>query len=732
MSATYLLHLLIFGVLIIALASQLPKFSINRPVTYTVILFSIFLAGFVCIKNMPLELMPDISYGNVTIFIDVRGGMPPNDVERLITKPVEESMSTISNMKNIVSISKKQRSVTTIEFEAGINMDMATLEVREKFLKVKPKLPKEIESPIIAHYEENDAPVVIVAFMSQDKTPEELRAILEYDLKEKLLKSAGVANVEIGGGRQRKILVEIDKNKMNSLGLSINTIISVIEKSNISMQVGDITRDTLSYTIRTLNGFRSIEEIENIGIAIDKNSSYTTNSLIKIKDFATVKDFYLEAESYSRLNSKSAVTLYIQKESLSNTVDVARKVKIILDEFGGTLDEGTQMLIISDQSKAILSALHSVQMTIFYGAVLVILVLSLFLSRTELTKNIIRFLLALLIINLAIFYCLGISLDSSRGIVLIVLLVLILVGFFWRRDIMLSFVVAFSIPVSLFMTIIFMYLENFSLNVITLSGLVLGIGLLVDNSIVVLENFDSIRKKDKVLSFSNQIEMAAEQMANPMIGGTLTTIVVFLPFFLLQKQAQLLYSGIAFTVITSLLASLFAALSLVPFLTSKFIRFENAETKSKILKRIEIKLDRFIYFSRKNFTKLKEFLARKMSRVFTTKNLLILFSIFIIIFCFKFGKKIDTRLFMIAVIGVLSFGIYKFKDLAKSLGWMMNKSYIVVSVVLILFIVSVFIFVFRLPKDFMASREENEFIVFVELSSGVKLDICDEIVKQVE
>ncbi|MCP4482592.1 MAG: efflux RND transporter permease subunit [bacterium] len=232
--------------------------------------------------------------------------------------------------------------MTTIEFEPNVNMDLATLEVREKFLKVKPKLPKEIESPIIAHYEENDAPVMIVSLMSDSKTPEELRAIIEYELKDRLLKTEGVANIDIGGGRKRKILVEVDKNRLRVLGLSFNTITSFLDKSNISMQVGEIDKGNFSYTIRTMGAFKTIEEIENIGIKVDKNSA-----LLKIKDFATVKDFYLEAESYSRLNSKAAVTLYIQKESLTNTVEVAKSVKIILEDFEVSLGGDTEMLIIS-------------------------------------------------------------------------------------------------------------------------------------------------------------------------------------------------------------------------------------------------------------------------------------------------------------------------------------------------------------------------------------------------
>ncbi|MCP4481613.1 MAG: efflux RND transporter permease subunit [bacterium] len=387
-------------------------------------------------------------------------------------------------------------------------------------------------------------------------------------------------------------------------------------------------------------------------------------------------------------------------------------------------------ILHSDQSESILSSLYSVQMTILYGTVLVILVLGLFLSKTRTSKNIIKLLLSFLLINLTVFYFLGIPLESSRWIVLSVLAILILVGLLWRRDIILSFVVVFSIPVSLFITLIFMYLEKFTLNVISLSGLVLGIGLLVDNSIVVLENFDLIRQKFKAKSFKEQIELAAKQMASPMIGGTLTTIVVFLPFFLLQKQAQLMYAGIAFTVITSLLASLFSALFLLSFLTSKLVGYENIKEKYK--SRIQGSINKPLKIISRITVILKSFYLILSSSKLITFILIGIFFTVISFLVFKLTKRVDLTAFIVSVIGILLLGAFKFKDYHTSLVWAIDKRKIIVSLILFLFIAAIFVFIFRLPKDFMASREENEFIVFVELTSGIKLDICDEIVKEVE
>lgn len=281
MNSVQLLHIAVFGFLLILFAGRFPRFAIRKPVAYTMVLALILLVGTVSIFRLPVELMPDISYGNVTIFIDVRGGMPPPDVERLVTKPVEEAMSTVSKMKNIISTSKKHRSIVTIEFDPGTNMSLATMEVREKFLRVKSRLPREIERPIIAHYEEADAPVVIAALTSNRWTPEELRRFVEEKLKEKLLRIEGVANVEIGGGRERKILVEIDKHRLAAFGIPIKKVVSILEQNNLNMQVGEVTGRVSTLALRTMGAFRSVREIEEAGVAVSPQGGWYASGTLR-------------------------------------------------------------------------------------------------------------------------------------------------------------------------------------------------------------------------------------------------------------------------------------------------------------------------------------------------------------------------------------------------------------------------------------------------------------------
>ncbi|MFH1367581.1 MAG: efflux RND transporter permease subunit [Elusimicrobiota bacterium] len=723
MNPLHILHLSIFGVLLIILARRLPGFALTRPVSYSMIIGLIMLTGIVSLTNLPLELMPDVSYGNITIYIDIRGGMPPPDVERLVTKPVEEAMASVSKMKNIISSSKKNKSVVSLEFDPGTNMSLATLEVREKFLKVKPKLPKEIERPIIARYEESDAPVVIAALTSDTHTPEELRRIVEENLKERLLRISGVANVEIGGGRERKILVNIDKNRLAALGIPIKKVVAVLEQNNLNIQVGELKGRSVGYGLRAVGAFRSVGEIENIGISVSEKGG-----IVRLKDIAGVKDSYLEAESYSRLNSKAAVTLYIQKESLTNTVKVAEEIRKSLNNFKSKLDKNTQMLIVSDQSTAILGSLNSVKLTMMYGIVLVILVLSMFLSKTAFTKTIVGGLFGLLLGILLIFNWLGIPLESSRWIVAGVLMSVAVTAVLWRKDILPSFVVAFTIPVSVFITLVFMYFEKFTLNVISLSGLVLGIGLLVDNSIVVLENYDRIRKIMPQMATRRQIEQAAAEMVAPMIGGTLTTIVVFLPFFLLQKQTQILYGGIAFTVIASLLASLFSALSLVPALSLRFghAEEENNGISIKIMKKSKMIRAWILNF----YNAISRKISGKKYKILAAAG--ILAGIILVSAHFAVKVELGISLYLLCVSALLAAGLFMFSNYARWLSWCLDRRKMIVGGVVLLFLVSVMIFVFKLPKDFMTSSEQNEFVIYVELASGVRLDISDQIVKEVE
>ncbi len=219
---------------------SLPQFSIKRPVTIFMIYAAICMLGVISLARLPIEMMPNFSFGDITIFIDVRGGIPSEEVEERVTKLVEDSIGTVTHMRTLLSISEEGRSRVVLSFEPGTDMDFAALEVREKFSRVINKLPPEIEKPVIAKFQQTDVPALIIVVAGHFYTPEMLRRLVDEELKDRLLRVDGVANIEVGGGRERKILVEISQDKLSEFSLSINKVMSTLNLNNLNVLSGEL------------------------------------------------------------------------------------------------------------------------------------------------------------------------------------------------------------------------------------------------------------------------------------------------------------------------------------------------------------------------------------------------------------------------------------------------------------------------------------------------------------
>ncbi len=251
----------------------LPHVAIKRPVTILMAVFIAFLMGAISIFYLPVELMPNITLGEISIIVRIRGGIPPIEVEERVTKPIEEAVSTVSHLEELLSISKEGESTVVLSFQPGTDMNFAALEVREKFSKVKNKLPREIEKPIIANYKYSDYPIMILALTSNIYSPEHLRRVVDETIKDKLKRVGGVANVDVGGGRERKILVEVDQKRLVAHSLSLNRLISILGSNNLNLLAGEVEREKEKYLIRTIGEFESIEEIENMGLTTSPTGS---------------------------------------------------------------------------------------------------------------------------------------------------------------------------------------------------------------------------------------------------------------------------------------------------------------------------------------------------------------------------------------------------------------------------------------------------------------------------
>lgn len=512
---------------------NLPKLSVEKPVSVSMVYIGILIIGLISVTKLPVELMPNVESNKITIITRVRGGMPPTEVEELVTRPIEDAVSTASGIEEITSRSEKGESQVVIKFETGTDMDFASLEIREKFAKIKNKLPREIERPVIARYEESDVYVMIAAVTSRKYSTEYLRRVTDEDIKEYLLRVDGVANVDVYGGRERKILVEFDQARLNAYSLPILEIIDKLGINNLNLLAGRVEGKRDRYMLRTLGEFKTVDDIKNLTVY-----SSPSGRLIKLKDVAKIEDSFLEPENYARLGIKpenvshDIVSIYIHKESQANTIKVVEGVKKQikgpikdkLAELGLVTGKDLNIEIISDQANFIIKAIDTVKSSLWIGAVLSAIMLLYFL-----------------------------------------------------RDARSTFIICTSIPTSVVVTFALMHFKNLvtpenpiSLNVMTLSGLALGIGMLVDNSIVVLENIFS--KKEDKFETKEAVIYGANEMLLAIVASTITTVIVFLPIVFVTEEVKMLYGGLALTVTLSLISSLAVAITLVPSLSAYFLK----------------------------------------------------------------------------------------------------------------------------------------------------------------
>jgi len=528
---------------------SIPTFSIKRPVTMLMIYTMLILLGVVSLMQLPVELYPNISFGEISIIIEVRGGIPPTEVEALVSKPVEEAVGSVSHLEEMMSISKEGESTVVLSFEPGINMEFAALEVREKFARVKNKLPKEIEKPIIAQFKRSDVPIVILAVTSLRRSTEEIRKIVDENVREAIKRISGVADAEVAGGRERKILIEADQRKMAANGLSLERIISAVGQNNLNLLSGDIEVDNQKYIIRTIGLYNSVDDIRNIPVTAMPNGT-----MVRLKDVANVVDSYLEPTGYARVNIRPVVSIYIQKESTANTIKVAAGVEKEVERLKTTLPKDLQVVITSNQANFIKSAIENLKDALLKGAALVMLVLVVFLVRLDKKSflGVLGILIAVILLPHTYLY-------PIIGVMIAAVIV------FGRiRPVA---IVSSAIPISVIITFIFMWMMKLSLNFMTLFGLALGVGMLVDNAIVVFENI--VHKHEAGIDGIPGAIEGTEEVWVAILAGTLTHISVFLPMVFVGQEIKLLYGGVAWTVTFSLLISLFVAITVVPLLVSR-------------------------------------------------------------------------------------------------------------------------------------------------------------------
>ncbi len=528
---------------------SLPDLSIKKPVTVWMVTAIILLFGVVSLSKLPVELYANTSFGEISIIINVRGSIPPTEVESQVTRLVEDAVSTVSDLQQLLSISKEGESTVVLSFNPGTDMNFAALEVREKFAKIKNKLPKEIEKPVIAEFKQGDVPVVTIAATSEIRSTEQIRKIVDLQMKEAFKRVPGVANVEIAGGRERKILVEADQTKLASYGIPLDEVTGTLSSNNLNLLSGQIDKPHTFFLVRTMGEFETIDQIREMALRRSPEGS-----VIRVKDVATVKDSFLDPQELSRLNVKPVVTLYIQKESTKNTINVSRDILAQMDFLKEKLPKDIHLVVTSNQAEFIKKAIENLQESLLQGIVLIILVFFLFLFK--LSRKALFFVLGLIFITLFI-----------KGWVLYIYFFILLASLVVYPKFRSIIIMTLPIPVSIVGTFIFMHSANLTVNVMTLFGMALGAGMLVDNSIVVFENI--LKKRESGEAIIPAAVRGSEEMYLAIIASTLTSVIVFLPLAFTGQELQKLYSGMALTVVSSLLVSVVCAIALVPMMCSR-------------------------------------------------------------------------------------------------------------------------------------------------------------------
>jgi HAE1 family hydrophobic/amphiphilic exporter-1 len=505
---------------------QLIDVATERRVTIAMFTVAIVLFGFVSLTRLKVNLLPDLSYPTLTVRSELPG-TAPLEVESLLTKPIEEAVGVIKNVRQVRSVSRPGQSDVTLEFAWGTNMDIAGVEVREKLDILE--LPLEASRPLLLRFDPSNEPIQRLAFMDEEVSgpaddPQRLRALRRFAddrLKNDIESVEGTAAVKVSGGLEDEIQILVDQEKVAQLGLSIQTIAGRLRAENVNLSGGRLEQGAQRFLVRTLNEFASVEEIADSVIATPGGRP------VYLRDVASVTRGFKEREAITRVDGRESVELAIYKEGDANTVQVAQRVQQRVTAIQDRLPPNTALTTVYDQSHFIAQAISQVRSAALYGGLLAILVLYAFL-----------------------------------------------------RDARATFVIGISIPVSVIGTFLLMYASDVSLNIMSLGGIALAVGMLVDNGIVVLENI--VRKKEQGLSILEAARRGTSEVAGAVTASTLTTVAVFFPMVFVTGIAGQLFRDQALTVTFALLFSLLVALTLVPMLASRGAphRFADAEDAS--------------------------------------------------------------------------------------------------------------------------------------------------------
>ena len=497
---------------------RLPHFGVKYPVTTTMIFVSFIIMGLVSVSRLGLDLMPEIEIPVISVSTSYEGA-GPEEVESKISKVLEDTLATVKNLDRVESSSEEGISVVSLKFDWGTNLDEAANDVRDMVGLSERYLPDEVDRPMILKFDLSMMPILILAVTADESYPI-LYDLVEDRISDPLKTVPGVAAATITGGLERQILIEVDRFRLEAYHLSANQIISALQKENLDIPGGHIRTGLKDYLIRTPEEVE-IDEIEKIIV-------YTTpeGSAIYLKDVATVKDAFKEKTREVEINRRPGLIVMVQKQSGSNTVDVTEKALAKVEELKKNLPPDVDIVVARDFSEFIRGTIDNLKNALLFGGILVILIILFFL-----------------------------------------------------RNIRAGFIVACSIPTSLIIAFFLLYMGGYTLNIISVSSLAIAMGMVVDASIVVLDNI--YRHREKGQRAQEASIFGATEVGKAITASTLTTIAIFIPIVFIGGITGIMFTQMAFVICLTLLASLFTALTLIPMLSARFLRVTGEKEKKR-------------------------------------------------------------------------------------------------------------------------------------------------------
>lgn len=499
--------------------SKLINFCIRRPIAVSTLFLLVIIFGAISLFNLKLSLYPDITMPILYVSTSYQGASP-EEVETIVTKPLEEALTSVPNVKEVTSTSSPDQSTIILEVNYGSDMDFTALTVRERIDLVKGNFPDGVDNPMVFKFDPAMMPILFLN-VSSGKDLAGTTEFLDNKIAPRLERIPGVASAEIYGGLEREIHIEVDRERLSAYSLPISYVERALQSENVNLPGGVTQQGETEFLLRTLGQFRKVTELENLPITLP------TGGKIPLSEVAQVRDDFKEQIQTSRLNKKASVMLSIRKESDANTVQVAQKLRKELKKINREYKGRFKYNIVFDQADQIEDSLKSVRDNAILGALLAVFIL-----------------------------------------------------WFFLRNLRTTTIIGVAIPISVIVTFAILYFSDMTMNLVSMGGLALGVGMLVDNSIVVLENIYRYRQEG-----SDKLEAANKgtaEVAMAIIASTATTVVVFLPIVFVQGLTAQIFREMALTVCFSLLASLIVSLTLVPMLSSKLINVSEREKKPQV------------------------------------------------------------------------------------------------------------------------------------------------------